>query len=772
MILYDKGLGEFKDFLLTENKFDELYLAKTETIMAQGNGYMCTRGYAEEDYPKKTANTFIAGTFNIATHNEVSELPNVADCFSIEILIDGVRFFLTDKSVEDYDKTLNLKTGELIRTFKFNTDDNSFEFKMKRFISSHNLHLGVSQIIVKPLKKDCNIKIISGIDSKVTNSGSMHFSDEVRRFYEMKFIYTCLKTTQSKIDVHINVCHRVYLNEELDETLPTPKMDRREAFQKYNFNLKVNDELKFEKYVTYHTSIDEDNHDLENSYMLLKSEIEKGYDKLFDLSVKSLNEKLWKNDYIKISSINQRDQFSINYAMYHLNVMTPAHSDSMNIGAKGISGEGYKGHTFWDTEVFILPRFILQNPEVAKKLLIYRYKGLAGARKKAKENKFKGAMFPWESANPEDGEVTPLVGGVNVYTGETELIKTGFIEIHITSDVAFGVYSYFNFTNDIQFMKDYGYEILIDTAIFWNSRLETSSDDDLLHITNVIGPDEYKEHVDDNAYTNYLAKWNMEYAVKIVEDLKSNDKALYDKLVVKTGIDKEIDSIKENATKIYIAQPNEEKIIAQDKTFLNLKEICLDKYRVAEEVSSINEDYNMEQLSEIKASKQADVMVLFLLFGEKWNNEIKACNFNYYEPFCLHDSSLSFSTYSVLSSDIQNTEYGYELFHNACAIDIGQNMSSCDKGVHAASYGGIWQCIVYGFAGVRMVGENLVINPNLPKEVDDINFNMYYQGQQINIEVTKNKILIKNDGDKELNIIINENSTIVSGKNTMEVSYV
>ncbi len=774
MLIFNTGKNEYENFLIKEDCFDPNHLGKTESIMCQGNGYICARGYAEEAYPNKTANTFIAGTFNVTNENEVTELPNTADVFSLDIFIDGERFFLTKNNVANYSKVLNLKTGELVRTFTYKTNDNELEFKMMRFVSSDNLHLLASRIVIKPLVKECEIKINSGINSRCSNSGESHFHYVSGRFFDKKYIYTNLKTTQSGYDFYINACHRVFNKGVEDLTLPKPIMERRKVTQTYTFSASKNTEIIFEKYASYYTSNDNDNlkvSDVENSYKLLVDYAEKGYDKLFEDSKTALAKKLWNNDYIQINSENAFDQLAVNYVMYHLNVMTPAHDDRMNIGAKGLSGEGYKGHTFWDTEVFILPRYILQNPAVAKSLMTYRYKGLEGAKKKALESGFKGAMFPWEGANPDDGEVTPIYNNMDPFTGEREIVKTGKWEIHITGDVAFGIYSYFKFTGDVEFMKNYGYEILMETAIFWNSRLETSDADDMLHINGVIGPDEYSEYVNDNAYTNYLAKWNMEYAVEVFEELKQNDTQLFAKLCEKTGIDKEISDIKTRANKVYIPQPDKNLIIAQDTTFNSLKEIDLTRYKNADKVGLILEEYNLEQISEFKVSKQADIMVLFLLFGEKWNDEIKNANFNYYEPFCLHDSSLSFSTYSILANDIGDTNYSYELFKKACLIDLTQSMNSSDAGIHSASYGGVWQCVVYGFAGLRMIGSELHINPSLPKEINDIKFNFYYLGQKLTVKTNKNKIIIENSGDKNVTIFINGKTTDIICEKNIEVDY-
>ncbi len=757
MIQYNRGKDEYKNFLLTEDCFDDMNLGKTESIMCQGNGYMCMRGYAEEDYAKKTATTMIAGTFNVPTENEVTELPNTADCFSMEIQIDGERFFLTKDNVEGYDKTLNIKTGELIRTFQYVTKDNKIAFRMRRFVSAHDIHLAVQKVEITPLEKDCQVKIISGIDSKSTNSGDMHFIDDTRRFFEKRYIYTKLITTQSRIAFYINASHRMFVDGVEDESIPKPLMGRREAFQQYLYSLKKGETLTASKYITYYTSIDSEENKCENpeeSYLILKEWMKQSYEELFCLSSETLRKKLWDDSYIEIESENAFDQLAINYCQYQMYVMTPAHDNRMNIGAKGLSGEGYKGHTFWDTEVFMLPKFTFQDPKTAKNLLTYRFHGLEGARRKAKENGYEGAMYPWEAANPEDGEVTPVYGGIDVYTGERELIKTGLYEIHITADVAFGVYSYFNVTQDELFMEECGYEIIFETAKFWSSRLEKSSEDDELHINGVIGPDEYCEDVDDNAYTNYLAKWNMEYALEIYEKLKKAKPELLNAINEKTEFIKFVSVMKSQVEKVALTHPGEDLLIDQDTTYRNLREINLTKYKTAGKVATIMADYNLEQISELKVSKQADIMVLFLLFGEKWNDEIKEANFKYYEPFCLHDSSLSFSTYSVLANDIGDTEYSYELFQKAATIDIGQAMNSCDAGIHAASYGGMWQCIMMGFAGLRMIDRKLHINPRLPKQITRIKFGIFYRGQRLEVEVKNGMVNIENKGSKQVSIIV------------------
>ena len=439
------------------------------------------------------------------------------------------------------------------------------------------------------------------------------------------------------------------------------------------------------------------------------------------------------------------DQLVIRFAQYHLQLMTPAHDNRMNIGAKGFSGEGYKGHVFWDTEIFLLPYFIFNMPEAARSLEEYRYLSLPGAHAKAKHNGYDGAQFPWESAWLDDGEVTPEYMGTDVVTGQLIKVWTGFIEIHITSDVAFGAWSYYKCTGDQDFMDKYGYELIFDCAKFWASRLEPG-EDGLLHINDVVGPDEYKEHVDDNAFTNYLAKWTIDKAIEYAELLKTEKPELYSLLSGKLGLDALLPVWKEQTEIFYLTKPNENGVLPQDSTYLTLKDIDLTKYKNQAHVGGIYKDYNQEQITKMQVSKQADVMVLFYLLEDLFPREVKVASFNYYEPRCLHDSSLSLCTHSMLSADVGNVEQGYQMFQKACMIDLDNaNPHSSDAGIHAASMGGLWQCAVQGFGGLRMLGGKLRISPNMPQAWRSLRYTAMWQGQRIAVTAEQDRVELVNE---------------------------
>ncbi|WP_010240404.1 glycoside hydrolase family 65 protein [Clostridium arbusti] len=757
---YGLGEREFKNWIVAEERFSTNHLGKCEAIMYLGNGYMGIRSATEETYIGETRNTFISGSFNKFDEHEVTELPNVADVTNLKIIIDGERFSLEFGEVQEYVRKLNIKTAELSRSFIWTSPKGKkIQFEFKRFVSLKNLHLISMKMEVTALSHDIEFKVNSGINGQMTNTGSQHFSEGERRIYDKQYVQLIQTTTQSKIHIVINTTHKVMIGDvEVNE--PVMTMDRRKVGLTYNVQIQKGKTLAFEKLANIFTTIDKDVEgksldeirkiSLEN----IKEENCKGYVNVFKEHVNSWKEKVWEKYRIDIKSSEEFDLLAIRFALYNLTAMTPAHDSNMGIGAKGLSGEGYKGHSFWDTEAFILPFFIYCNPIVARSLLEYRYKGLAGARKKAKENGYEGAMYPWEAAWPNDGEVTPVWGGVDIVTGKQAKIWTGFLEQHITSDIAYAIWQYYMITGDEEFMNNCGYEILFDTAKFWVSRLEWNEEKQEYHINDVIGPDEYKEHVNNNAFTNYMAHHNITLAIEYCEKLRKEDKVLYSKLDKILELESSIELWKDKVEKIYLPTPNKDNVIPQDDTYLQKKIINLDKYKNQTKVGSLFEDFNSEQVNEMQISKQADIMMLFYLLENKFSNDVKVASYNYYEPKTLHDSSLSLSTHCILANDLGHKELAYELFNRAINIDLGPSMTTSDHGIHAASFGGAWQCVVMGFAGVRMLGGELRINPSLPEKWEDLSFNIYWKGQLLNIQVTCENVEVSTVGSEKVTLII------------------
>lgn len=321
-------------------------------------------------------------------------------------------------------------------------------------------------------------------------------------------------------------------------------------------------------------------------------------------------------------------------------------------------------------------------------------------------------------------------------------------------------------------MNHYGFELLMDTAKFWVSRLEWNEEKQEFHINNVIGPDEYKEHVNNNAFTNYTAKWNINIAIEYYNELKTNDPNLLEKLNKKLDLDDVYPKWCDSVDKIYTPQPREEDlVIAQDDTYLTHEIIDLTKYKQQDHVGSMFKDYNLEQVNKIQVSKQADIMILFYLLEDLFNQDVKKANWEYYEPITLHDSSLSLSTHCVLACDMENTQMAYDLFQKATHIDLGPNMKTSDHGIHAASLGGIWQCVINGFGGVRMLNGELRISPKLPATWSELSFRINWHGDTIEVKVTKEEIhLIKTTTvNKSISLSVHGQNYVLTNQLTIQV---
>lgn len=765
MLDFETGNG----WIITEKNFDPGVLGKAEAVFSLGNGYLGLRSAAEERYIGETRDLLVAGTFDRFSEEEVTELPNAADVTNIDITLCGEKFDLTKGEILEYSRSINLRNGLLDRSVRWRSPSGkTYALKFERVVSLSRLHTIGIRISITP-EIDTEAVLRSGIDGRMTNDGTQHFTEGSTRFYNRKYMQYTPRTIESGITFVIDAVHSLAIDGEPADTESDINILRRRMFSNFRVNINAGKTLVFEKIVNVYTDRDREAEHLDIKGLQtmaldeLKRDESSGFASILEESAYCWDEKVWNRVPIEIEG-NAFDQLAIRFAQYHMQIMTPAHDNRMNIGAKGLSGEGYKGHTFWDTEVFLLPYFTFNMPEVARKLEEYRYLSLPGAHAKAEKNGYKGAQFPWESAWLDDGEVTPEFMGTDIVTGKLIKVWSGFIEIHITADVAFGAWQYYACTGDQDFMDRYGYELILDCAKFWNSRLE-SGDDGLLHINDVVGPDEYKEHVNDNAFTNYMARWTILKGVEYSRLLKEKNPELYETLDRKLGLTESTDQWDKNADRIYLTRPNDDNVLPQDSTYLGLKDIDLSKYKNQAHVGGIYKDFNQDQINEIQVSKQADVMILFYLLEEQFAHEVKLASWNYYEPRTLHDSSLSLSTHSVLACDIGDTELGYKMFRKACEIDLGNDdPHSSDAGIHAASYGGLWQCVIYGFGGVRMLAGNLRIDPKLPEAWKSISYTIMWHGQKLAVNVTHDQIRIENlTGTAEVEIEVCGNKVVLNG---------
>jgi trehalose/maltose hydrolase-like predicted phosphorylase len=427
-------------------------------------------------------------------------------------------------------------------------------------------------------------------------------------------------------------------------------------------------------------------------------------------------------------------QLALRFALYHLNSAANPADEHVSIGARALTGDDYHGHVFWDTEIFLLPFYILTWPEAARALLMYRFHTLDGARAKAAGMGWRGALYAWESADT-GAEMTPeqVIGPdhrvVDVLCGKQEQ--------HISADVAYAVWQYWQATEDQSFLLAAGAEILIETARFWSSRALQEADG-RCHIRGVIGPDEYHEHIDDNAYTNGMARWNIHRALDVVALLRTRWPARWAILAGRLDLkDGELKTWLHIAETMATGLDPKTGLFEQFTGYFALEDIDLANYAGRTMPMDVVLGHERTQKSQIV--KQADVVALLGLLPQEFDGEAKSANFRYYEPRCSHGSSLSPAMHGLVAARLGDTEMALRFFRQTAAIDLADTHASADGGVHIAALGGIWMLTVLGFAGASLRNNHLAIDPRLPVGWRRLTFRIQWRGRSLRISVDPHK---------------------------------
>lgn len=748
--------GEEKGWLAAEPCFIPEIQAKHETIFTQGNGYLGQRAALDESYIGQTRNLLVSGTFDRFHESEVTELPNLPDVTNLEVFVNGAQFSMVRGTLESYSRTLNLYTAELTRKIIWQRPDGvRLHMRWQRMVSQDDVHIIAAAVEITP-DQDVELRFLSGINCRTTNSGTQHMVEGSARVYDGTLLEYPVQTQQSEIQVVMHSTHRLLLNGELQEQLPKIVPGRRYLGASYTVKVAAGQTVRLEKISSVHTARDfcyakftqkqANEFVLEDSLREFRIAAQSSYDALQQCSAQAW-QAFWEQQDVQVKGTDPADQLMIRFAIYHLNCMANRQDNRVGIAAKGLSGEGYKGHSFWDTEIFVFPYYLFTQPQAARRLLEYRYLCLKGARKKAKENGFNGAMYPWEAAWIEDGEVTPDWLGIDLVTGEMLPCNTGRLELHVTADVAYAVQEYFQATNDIEFMRSCGYEILIDTAKFWADRLEWNAENKRYELNHVIGPDEYQVDVNNNIYTNYMVELNLRLGLKALETVRA-DAALYAELDKRIGLDSLEELLSSRADQIYLPQADPKTgLLPQFDGYFNLKFLNLTKYKNAPRVAEIMKEYNFDMLRQYQAAKQADVVQLLYLRGDLFPEHMQRENYTYYEERTLHDSSLSKAIHSVLASDLNMPKEAYAMFQSAAGTDFGPEPDSCDEGIHSANMGGIWQDVVMGFGGARIWRGRLRFAPHLPESWQSLRYRLHWQGRDLYVTVTQDQLHIVNRGN-------------------------
>lgn len=731
------------------DNYNKNHNEKYETIFALANGYRGLRGALEFSRLGNKGN-LIAGVFDKA-QAQVTEIVNCQDPLGFNIYIENEIVDLEKCGVEGFKRTLDMKKGVLITEFTVTTaKGRTLEIKSERFISRSNVHRWASKYEITAKNFSGRLFIENYIQGGVTNS-SWDVMNRTKHIKAAKCTDInpgiAMEAKTSDLGIEIIECTTLITE---NNTFKTRKYSDFGEIVSEAYEAEINQGIKESIYklgVTY-TSRDTEKDVFCTALSEIKDFITTGYQREKEMHCSIWN-KIWHEIDIEIQG-DDKAQRGIRFNLFQL-VSSAYEGDSrVSIAAKCLHGEGYKGHVFWDTEVFMLPFFIYARPEVAKSLLMYRYNTLKGARKNAELSGYKGARFPWEAAD-NGTEATPK-WGID-YEGNPLKICTGDEEFHINSDIVFGIIAYFRATGDKEFFINYGMEILLDTAKFWQSRVEYNKEKDRYEINSVIGPDEFHEHVNNNVFTNYLAKWNIEKALYYKQWLRKQDEQKLTSLCTLLCISQEdFNQWKEIAEKMYIPKNNDGTIIEQFQGYFDLKHIEITEHD-ENSMPVWPKEAKLDRLGETQLIKQADVVQLMLMLPEEFSEDIKKANYEYYEKRTMHKSSLSPSMYSILGLSVGDKSNAYKYFMKTVYTDLEDNQGNTDIGLHGASTGGSWQSVIFGFAGVSVGKDgNLKLRPWIPEHWEKLKFKLNWHGSMITFSIYQTHIEISSTKNIEIEI--------------------
>jgi trehalose/maltose hydrolase-like predicted phosphorylase len=425
-------------------------------------------------------------------------------------------------------------------------------------------------------------------------------------------------------------------------------------------------------------------------------------------------------------------QQALRFAIYHLNSAANPGDERVSVGARALTGDDYHGHVFWDTEIYLLPFYIWTWPEAARAMLMYRYHTLGGARAKAAGMGWRGALYAWESADT-GLEATPT----QVTGPDRRIIPVwcGIQEQHISADVAYAVWQYWQITGDAGFLREAGAEIILETARFWASRASMEADW-RGHIRCVIGPDEYHEGIDDSAYTNVMARWNIRRALDIAALLRERWPECWARLSSRLDIkEAELKQWRAVADTLTDGLDPETGLFEEFEGYFNLEDINLADY--AGRSVPMDVVLGRERTSRSQVVKQADAVALLALLPEEFPGDRGLKNFRYYEPRCGHGSSLSPAMHGLAAARLGDTEMALRYFRQSAAIDLSDSYAGIGGGIHIAALGGNWMLVVLGFAGLAALDGGVSLAPNLPPEWRSLTFAVQWRGRRVRVRIDR-----------------------------------
>ncbi|WP_407556678.1 glycoside hydrolase family 65 protein [Winogradskyella sp. 4-2091] len=756
---------------IIEEGFDPNQVKASESLFSIGNGAMGQRANFEEKYSGPTfQGSYIAGVYypdktrvgwwKNGYPEYFAKVLNAPNWIGINVSINNEQLDLfACKDVKKFRRELNMQEGWLSRSFVATLqNDIEVEVKTKRFLSLNLDEVGAIDFSITPLNSDAEITFEPYLDSGITNEDTNwddKFWDTLQVSHENNQAFIQAKTMKTDFYTCTFMESQVFIDGKSILVEPNFKADANLASFSYAYDVKQGETYAINKFGGY--TVDR-NHNKNELIAVAKTSLSKakslGFNNLLE-DQKQAWAKIWDMADITIEG-DVKAQQGIRFNIFHLNQTYLGTDPLLNIGPKGFTGEKYGGSTYWDTESYCIPFYMAtKDQEVARNLLTYRYKHLEKAIENAEKLGFSNgaALYPMVTMNGEECH------------NEWEIT---FEEIHRNGAIAFAIFNYYRYTGDFSYIPEMGLEVLIGIARFWHQRANFSTKKNKYVILGVTGPNEYENNVNNNWYTNYIAKWCIDYTLETIKKVKEGHSDDYARISGKTKISHEELALWEKvADNMYFPYSEEENVYLQQDGFLDKELITvadLDKSQ-----RPINQKWSWDRILRSPYIKQADLLQGMYFFEDQFTTEELERHFDFYEPFTVHESSLSPCVHSIQAAKLDRMDQAYTFYLRTSRLDLDDYNHEVHEGLHITSMAGTWMSIVEGFGGMRVKNDTLSFEPKIPSQWEGYSFKVNFRHQVITVSVNQNETQFKLEGDKELTIYVDGKEVSINPNNMVTI---
>ena len=750
----DRGRFPVDPWALRETTYRADDLGTTETLFSVGNGYLGMRGNPEEGRDAVAHGTFINGfhetwpirhaeaAFGFARTGQT--IVNVPDAKLMKIYVDDEPLILGTADLEEYERSLDFRDGLLRRRLVWRTPSGKRVLvESTRMVSMTQRHLAVLSMEVTMLEGDAPIVISSQLLNRQDGKDEYYvpyeamgegtdprkaaaFDERVllpRQHYatdeRMLLGYQCAR---SRMTIAVGVDHVLTTDDE-HELITRGEEDLGKAV--YRIEAHEGSTIRLDKLAAYHSSRGVPVRELSDRCDRTLDRAARQSAGHYLSEQRAWFDRFWETSDVELEGDDALQQ-AVRFNLFTL-AQASARADRQGVPAKGVTGSGSEGHYFWDTEIYVVPFLSFTQPQVARNLLHFRNRMLPAARQRAREMAQSGALFPWRTINGEEASAYYAAGSA---------------QMHINADIAYALMQYVGATNDVQFLVRDGVDLLVETARMWAELgFWRTNGQPTFHIHGVTGPDEYTTVVNNNLFTNVMARFNLERAAVVVQQIRDKFPSDYDKLVHRLGLtDKEVAEWQRCAEGMTIPFDDGLGIHPQDDFFLD-REVW-DLSRTPAENRPLMLHYHPLVIYRFQVLKQADVVLAMFLHGDRFTPEEKKANFEYYDPITTGDSTLSAVVQSIVAAEVGYHDAALDYFRRAAYVDLADLHGNTVDGIHVASAGGVWSAMIFGFAGMGDRNGRLSFDPRLPKGWSTLRFRIAWRGSRLLVEMDQDSLTL------------------------------